>query len=282
MRKFILFSLACLCLVTQLDAVLITLQEEWVQFHKEIPKGKLVKYQLYSHLLNNRREVWVYTPAGYIRQQSNCPLLIVFDGQAYTSQWLPIPIILDNLIAKGLIPPLVAVFVSSIDHSYRNRELPCYIPFAKFLAHELVPWAQKSYQTIKDPSKMIVAGASYGGLAASYAALKYPNVFGNVLSQSGAFWWKPKRIKQDQWLTAQFKQLPKVPIRFYLDAGDQETDKYSNYSSIIESNRNFRDALKSKGYTVYYDEFNGRRAYKTWKKTFAQGLMMLIGNTKKL
>jgi enterochelin esterase-like enzyme len=36
-----------------------------------------------------------------------------------------------------------------------------------------------------------VAGSSFGGLAAAYTALTMPERFGNVLSQSGSYWWWP-------------------------------------------------------------------------------------------
>jgi len=34
-------------------------------------------------------------------------------------------------------------------------------------------------------------GSSPGGLAATYAAYRHPEMFGNVLSQSGSYWWTP-------------------------------------------------------------------------------------------
>jgi pimeloyl-ACP methyl ester carboxylesterase len=39
-----------------------------------------------------------------------------------------------------------------------------------------------------DPRRVIVTGSSAGGLAAAYVALMRPDLFGNVLSRSGAFW----------------------------------------------------------------------------------------------
>jgi enterochelin esterase family protein len=35
-----------------------------------------------------------------------------------------------------------------------------------------------------------------GGLQAAFVGLKHPEVFGNVLSQSGAFAWKPDGEKE--------------------------------------------------------------------------------------
>ena len=48
-----------------------------------------------------------------------------------------------------------------------------------------------------------VGGMSYGGLAASFAALRHPDVFGAVLSQSGSYWWRPGGSAAWEWLAAQ-------------------------------------------------------------------------------
>ena len=39
--------------------------------------------------------------------------------------------------------------------------------------------------------RTVLAGSSYGGLAATTVAMRHPEVFGNVLSMSGSFWWSP-------------------------------------------------------------------------------------------
>ena len=53
--------------------------------------------------------------------------------------------------------------------------------FPEFLVSELLPWVHARYNVTTDPRLTVVAGASYGGLAATYAALRHPEVFGNVL-----------------------------------------------------------------------------------------------------
>jgi len=80
--------------------------------------------------------------------------------------------------------------------SARRTELPCNIPFADFLAKELVPWSREKYHTTHEAAKTVVAGSSFGGLAAVFAGLRHPEVFGNVVSLSGSFWWKPDGKKK--------------------------------------------------------------------------------------
>lgn len=243
------------------------------------PKGKIDQYQFKSRILNNERDIWVYIPPSYQSEKGPYPLLIVFDGQAYTSQLIPGPMILDNLIGAGKIAPIVTLFISSIDQNKRNRELPCYVPFIDSLTQELLPWLKRNYHVTSDPSQTIVAGSSYGGLAATFAALRYPQKYGNVLSQSGAFWWQPPQ-SSSPWILKQYASLPIQSIRFYLDVGDQETEIWEEKMSMLAVNRQFRDLLINKGYSVYYYEFHGGHEYDCWRKTFSRGLMALMRGIK--
>lgn len=216
----------------------------------------------------------MYTPPSF-QKTDDYPLLIVFDGQAYTSQLIPGTVILDNLIAANKIPPLIAVFVSSLDQKRRNLELPCYDLMVECLVQELLPWIHRHYPVSHDPAHIIVAGSSYGGLAAAYAAFRYPQNFGNVLSQSGAFWWA-KNGNSSGWLIDQFEKTPPLPIRFYLDVGDQETDSVGGRMSMVEINRKLAAILKKKGNEVTFYEFNGGHEYECWRQTFATGLIALF------
>lgn len=268
-------------LATSLPSVSVNSKEiVWDQPVTHYSKGKLLHYRFKSHLLKDKRDIWIYVPASYQSENSPYPLLIVFDGQAYTSQLIPGPTILDNLIGAGQIPPLVAVFISSVDQCKRNRELPCYAPFIDSLAQELLPWLQKRFHITSRPSQTIVAGSSYGGLAAAYTSLRYPQHFGNVLSQSGAFWWQPPRLP-GPWLVKQFENQPLLPIRFYLDVGDQEIESWEGKMSMVNVNRLLHRVLTNKGYQVSYYEFQGGHDYDCWRKTFATGLIALIGVIQK-
>lgn len=243
-------------------------------------KGILSSFHFKSSRLKNKREVWVYTPPGYTNKGERYPLLIVLDGQAYTSDLIPGPTILDNLIATKQIPPVVALFVSSIDQRTRNVELPCYKPFIESLSNELLPWVYKNYHASQKPEQIIIAGSSYGGLAASYAALIKPNTFGKVLSQSGAYWWSPSN-RGDPWLIQQYESSPQLPLEFYLDVGHLETEETAHGMSMVKVNALFADLLRKKGYRVTHEVFQGGHDYDCWRKTFAKGLIVLMGKQKK-
>ena len=130
---------------------------------------------------------------------------------------------LDNLYAENLIPPLGTIFLDIIDFEVRSRELTCSPPFAEFIVQELFPWIQQDYHITSSPAQRIIGGFSFGGLAAAFIGLRHPELFGNVLSQSGSFWWKPEGDIEHEWLTHQLAVSDKLPLNFYLDVGLLET-----------------------------------------------------------
>ena len=82
----------------------------------------------------------------------------------------------------------------------------------------------------------------------------------------------------DQSYVAQlFVNSPKLPLRFYMDAGSLEMDRDPNGSSILVTNRHLRDVLRAKGYEVFYQEFQGGHEYMSWRGTFPEGLILLVG-----
>jgi enterochelin esterase family protein len=182
------------------------------------------------------------------------------------------------MLSEGLIPPLVAVLPDSLDVAIRLRELLLCIPFNDFLAQELVPWARERYHVTSDPAQTIVAGSSAGGLAAGFAALEHPEVFGNVLSQSGAFRWKPEGESEHEWLAHQFAIRERLPLRFYLEAGALEVNSLLALDSgpnLIVANRHMRNVLQARGYDVHYSEFAGGHDYLCWRGSLADGLRVL-------
>jgi enterochelin esterase family protein len=241
-------------------------------------RGSLRTHQLASTLLKSRRSVTVYLPPVHDSTRQPCRLLILLDGDAYQTE-IPVPVILDNLSAQGSIPPVVAIFVQQQD---RLKELTCSEPFADFVATELVPWARKNFRVSADPEHTVVGGLSVGGLMAAYCGLRHSSVIGNVLSQSGSFWYVPGALEmtaqpppylETGWLTHKFVEAPKLPLRFYLEVGRFEGSFFANQ---LAENRRLRDVLQAKGYAVTYAEFNGGHDGLSWRGTFAHGLLALI------
>jgi enterochelin esterase-like enzyme len=270
---------ACLSMVELPGAV----PQPWIVKNPAIPAGHVDKQKIKSELLKNERNLSVYTPPGYKTDGSPYALLVVFDEGSYLDAPVPTPVILDNLIAASKIPATVAVLIANPSQESRNKELPPNPDFADFLAKELVPWIHAHYNVTSDPRLTVVGGASYGGIAATFAGLRHPEVFGNVLSQSGSFWWAPDHTfdsgtaTETGWLAKEFIKSPKLALKFYIEAGSFEFDSGGNGGNILEPSRHMRDVLLARGYEVHYQQFVGGHDFLSWRGTFADGLLALIG-----
>jgi enterochelin esterase family protein len=253
--------------------------QPWIVPRPDVPKGKLSESTFRSDQLGNERIVRIYTPPGYDPKGKPYGLLVVLDGRTYTSD-VPGPIILDNLLAAGRIPPLVAVFVANPSVEARVREMSCHPPFAEFLTRELIPWVRRDYRITDEPTRTAIAGSSLGGLAAACAAVRHPEVFGNVLSLSGSFYWRPPDETEPEWLTRQIATGPKPPVRFYLEAGLMEDRPRADGVgvSLLAANRHLRTVLQARGSAVEYREFNGGHSILNWRGSFADGVLALFGN----
>jgi len=253
--------------------------QPYIKKRPDVPAGKVEWNTITSELVKNTRNLSIYTPPGYQRDGKPYGLLVVFDESAYVVN-VPTPVILDNLLADRKIPPMVAVLIANPTQDSRGRELPPNPDFADFLAKELVPWMRRNYNVTTDPRQVVVAGSSYGGIASTYAAFRHPETFGNVLCQSGSFWWaaqKPEPYQEPNYLAKEFLKSPKLPIKFYMDAGSFEVDTSGSGGAILEPSRHMRDVLLAKGYEVHYEEFIGGHDYLSWRGTLADGLIALVG-----
>jgi enterochelin esterase-like enzyme len=255
--------------------------QPFIKPRTDTPQGKVEIRQLKSNILDNERRVWVYTPPNYDPSQNNpYGLFILFDGWAYANL-VPTFTILDNLISDGIIPPIVAVLPDSPDNNEaRLQELIFHKPFNNFLVTELIPWVREKYHVNHHPSQTILGGSSAGGLAAAYAAVEHPEIFGNVLAQSGAFAFSPQGKEEPEWLARQIAKKDKLPLKFHLDAGVLEVNSLrdiGNGPTLLTATRHMRDVLQAKNYNVHYVELTGGHDYISWQGSLADGLQALIG-----
>lgn len=257
----------------------------WVVPQEDVPGGSVEEHHMPSSFLKNDRRFWIYTPSGYSKDNQPYNLLVLFDGWRVVHMD-PTITVLDNLLAADQIEPTVAVMVGQQD---RMLELGCHEPFNQFLIKELIPWIRENYHVSANPAETTVGGGSAGGLGAVCAGWRHPEVFGNVISQSGYFSWDPFEAEADadvelefEWITRQIAASPKVNIRLVLSVGTLEHDHDFLYSpSFLQANRHMRDVLLAKGYQFTYMEVAGGHDIYSGALTFPDLLIAMTDHIRK-
>lgn len=235
-----------------------------VRRKKGVPRGTLTRHLLPAWMLSHdgNRSVHLYQPP----TEGPVPLLVVYDGNDYLQRG-KLAVMVDNLIAAKRIRPLALAFLKN-GGPRRFVEYACSEATLGWLDHDVLPLARKQLNLLdikKHPAAYGVLGASLGGLMALYTALRMPDIFGNVLSQSGAF-----HFEQFDTITVDMvEHFPKRGLRIWMDAGKLET--------LLESSRKMYKLLKSRGYNVTCREFSGGHCYTAWRNDLWRGLEALFG-----
>jgi len=241
---------------------------------------RLQALTLFDSVYQRPRRIWIYTPQGYDpRAATAYPLIVAFDGLDYRDT-MPLPLILDTLAATRKAPLFVGVLVDDSASSVRIADLGNAAKMVEFLGRQLIPYVRTHWHVTTDPHRTIVTGSSAGGLAAAFVAFKRPKLFGNVLSQSGAFWRGAEASNEPpyEWLTDQVAAGAKRDVSFFIDVGELEDHATLGGSgpNFRDANRRFRAALTAKGYSVTYAEVPaGQHAPQYWMTRLPVGIVTL-------
>jgi len=145
----------------------------------ETPRGTLDRFPFRSDLLDSTREIQVWRPAGYGRDQDRrYPLLVVNHGDNVLRGGL-MQNTLDNLVGTS-VAPLIAVFVPRLDGAEYGG--PNAEDYMRFLVEELLPHLDQHYLT--DPTQRAIMGPGSAGVAAVLAAFTHPDAFQRAAVQS--------------------------------------------------------------------------------------------------
>lgn len=247
----------------------------------EVPHGRLLPKELViSKRLGYGVNLRIYEPVRREGDAARLPVLFVTDGSDYYDSGMgSLVATLDNLIAQGRIPPLLAVFVDPWDPAHQeNRREGEYLagggpkkkveacPYCDFLALEVAPLLDARYAT--DPQRRGVLGVSLGGVAVALAGLRHPAVFPLLGLQSPSVWAQPSLPKE---IAAAGASASKVPQRVAIDVGLYE-------GSMPEGARALQKAYEQRGAAVLYREVPEGHSWGHWKNTVAEVLEFLYAN----
>ncbi len=232
-----------------------------------IAHGAVTTHELSTDdfILGKTRAVYLYQPPVADR----VPLIVVWDGQDYLKR-AHLNMIVDNLIAQGRIQPVALAMVAHGGQKSRTIEYGPGESTIPFLLYKVLPLAKNELNVLdirETPGSFGVMGASMGGLMALYSGLRLPQIFGNVLSQSGAFSW----AGLDTVVFDLLKQGDRRSIKIWMDVG------LYDLTGLLDSNRQMLNLLKRRGYAVMYREYHAGHNYPSWRDDVWRGLELLYG-----
>ena len=217
----------------------------------------------------NERMLTVHFPQGY-DQTKTYPMRLFLDGGWHRRA--EIPEILDDAGAINIMlePKAIAANASSNRDQQENADRDQeYLPdkglavFAKLLSHTFIPKLQEKFHGSTAACDTTIWGSSLSGYAAMYIGLHYPEVFGNVITQSAALW-----LDQNNLLTL----LQSNPAQFRNSRVYSEVS-YLDHPKIFKFNHIFDETMKKVGLG---DEFHrlvenyGEHHPAAWQKFFVR------------
>ncbi|MEQ9406762.1 MAG: alpha/beta hydrolase-fold protein [Fuerstiella sp.] len=231
----------------------------------DVPKGTVEKMQPWESSVfpGTTRDWAVYVPARYKAQQP-AALMVFQDGERMrdvNGRWR-IPTVFDNLIARGDMPPTIAVFLNpghdkskprrNGRHSNRSFEYDSLGDrYARFLLEEIIPEVKKRYNISDDPKMHAIGGSSSGAICAFTAAWERTDFFRKVYSSVGSF----TNLRGGDVYPALVRKTEPKPIRVYM--ADTSGDVDNAFGSWPWANQRMASALSYMGYDTRFDWAEG-------------------------
>ena len=227
------------------------------QRQPDVPKGIVMKLSWSSSKIypGSTRDYWLYIPAQYTSEKPACVMIFQDGGGMVTENggWR-VPIVFDNLIAKGAMPVTIGIFINpgvmpALDPAtQQNRYNRSYEydglgdRYARFLLEEILPEVGKTYNLSKDPNDFALAGSSSGGIAAFNAAWTRPDWFRRVVSFVGSY----TNLRGADTLASLIRKTEPKPLRVFLQDGNKDQDIYSGNWYL--ANQELYSSLQFAGY----------------------------------
>lgn len=239
-----------------------------------VGQGTITDIEFYSEALQEKVELLIYIPANY-SPFYKYSILIASDGKDYF-QLGRISRVADEYLASEEIENLIIVGVPYKNVEDRRRK---YLPngdlhdaYLRFLAHELVPYIDEQYSTYRMGMSRALIGDSQAATVSLLAAIAYPNIFGKVIMQSP--------FVDDTILRKVHEVKDPHAFSIYHVVGSLEHEVVTMDKTIkdfLTPNRNLHQLLIDKGFTTFYEEFEGQHTWKYWQKDLKRAIKQKFG-----
>jgi enterochelin esterase-like enzyme len=227
-----------------------------------VPHGKLSDQMVITSKLYDgmKANYWIYASAGV---DPNVPaaLMVWQDGQNLIREFAGIRLltVTDNLVAQGLLPPIVHVMVqpgtSPEGRAMRSIEYDTVSDrYPRFLMEEVLPEVEKMYKLRPDGYSRAIAGESSGGICAFNAAWYMPEKFSRVHSAVGSFTsiqWRTKE-NNDGGNVYPFMVRRELKRNMRIWMSDGADDLENNFGSWPMQNIQMANSLKLREYDFHF------------------------------
>ena len=232
------------------------------------PSGTIEEIGVASHVFGEMRGVRVYLPAGHDPERAY-PLVVVHDGDDFVA-YADLPVVLDNLIDEGTIPPVIAALVQTRD---RLGEYSGSRTHARFLVQELLPALGARWAIAAAPAERVLLGASLGAVASLATAFRFPGVFGGLVLKSGSFILDERKLARRPHpvfhriarLMRALRRAPDLPgTRAFVSTGELE--------GLADENRALASFLRERGVDVLFKSAWDGHHWHNWRDQLRDGL----------
>jgi enterochelin esterase-like enzyme len=229
------------------------------------------------------RTALVYVPGDYsVEKDRDFPVLYFLHGYpGNADQWIgdgaQLPPVLDQLIAVGELPPVIAVMPDGNGHmlsdaEWGNSQRGDHVE--DWLVTHAVPEVDRRYRTLGTGFRG-VAGLSSGGFGAVNLALRHPDVFRWAASYSGFFqarrdiFGSAVAANSPALVAPQLPQVARMPL--FLGTGDTDRVYLAQQAAFV-------GVLRDLGWEpVHEDLVAGGHGWEAWRLEMVHSLQWLGG-----
>ena len=229
--------------------------------HPGVPKGTVRQMPAWQSRIfpHTTRDWWIYVPAQY-RPETPAAVMVFQDGAGPKDY---VPVVFDNLIARGDMPVTVGIFIQPgvLADKKPNRSFEYDTlsdQYARFLLEEILPEVEKTVRLRRDAAGRAIAGQSSGAIAAFTVAWERPTEFSKVLSGIGSY----TNIQSGKTLregghnyAAMIRKAPRKPIRIFMQDGANDLD--NQHGSWWLANQTLARSLAYAGYDYKFEQGQG-------------------------
>ncbi|MBY6037713.1 alpha/beta hydrolase [Fictibacillus nanhaiensis] len=239
------------------------------------------------------RMIRVCLPEGYEASKESYPVLYMHDGQnlfrdedaSYGASWG-----LADFLRESQTPLIIVGIDCNHEGNERLNEYGPWVntevgpellkvdeefggkgdAYMAFLIHTVKPLIEEKYRTM--PDQTLLAGSSMGGLISTYAACRYPNIFGKVASLSPSYWFNQEEIESF------IEQSDMTGIKkFYMDIGTEEDSSKEGSDRQIKSLESVYEKLKKKEFDLRFEVVSGGKHHESsWRERMPEIIQYLM------